>query len=59
MFIDRHYTRHGIKYFVYIFSDLPPQMHCVGELLCFTEKESETHRKSVSMIPQLGSLCAG
>lgn len=49
MFIDRHYTRHGTKYFVYILSDLAPQMHCVGEILCSTEEvEIETHRKSQS-----------
>lgn len=41
MFIDRHYTRLGTKYFAYIFSDLTPQMHCVGEILCVIEEESE------------------
>lgn len=60
MFIDRHYMRHGTKYFVHILSDLTPQMHSVGEILCFTKEENETSRKITAlMIIQLRSLHVG
>lgn len=52
--------RHGTKYFVHILSDLTPQMHSVGEILCFTKEESETGRKITALlVTQLRSLHGG
>lgn len=42
--------RHDTKYFVHILSDLTPQMHSVGEILCFTKEESETGRKITALL---------